>query len=78
MKPDGRHASEPFRVKVVDRTGAGDSFRAGIVYGLLQCWPAVECVRFACATAALICTWAPGGVRPSTLDEVRQLRSASR
>lgn len=76
--PDGRRELAPFRVKVVDSAGAGDSFRAGVVYGMLQRWPAAECVRFACATAALICTRAPGCVHPPSLDEVRQLLSASR
>jgi sugar/nucleoside kinase (ribokinase family) len=77
-EPDGRHELDPFRVKIVDSAGAGDSFRAGIVYGMLQRWPAADCVRFACATAALICTRAPGCLHPPSLDEVRQLLSAGR
>ncbi len=69
--PRREHA--PFRVEVVDSAGAGDSFRAGIIYGMLQGWSDAECVRFAAATAALICTTAPGCVNPPSLDEVRSL-----
>jgi sugar/nucleoside kinase (ribokinase family) len=29
---------KPLPVKVVDSAGAGDSFRAGVAYGLLQNW----------------------------------------
>jgi sugar/nucleoside kinase (ribokinase family) len=76
--PGKRHELEPFRVKVVDSAGADDSFRAGVLYGMLHGWSAVECVRFACATAALICTRAPGCVHPPALQEVRQLLSATR
>ena len=52
----GRGEQPPFTVDVVDSAGAGDSFRAGIIYGMLQGWSDAECVRFAAATAALICT----------------------
>lgn len=65
----------PFRVKVVDSAGAGDSFRGGLIYGLLQGWSDAESVRFASAVAALICTTAPGCVHPPTLDQVRALLS---
>jgi sugar/nucleoside kinase (ribokinase family) len=72
-RPGERHALAPFPVKVADTAGAGDSFRAGVMYGMLQGWPAEECVRFACATAALICTRAPGCVHPPTLLEIQAL-----
>ena len=72
-RPGQRHELTPFRVKVVDTAGAGDSLRAGVVYGMLQGWPAAECVRFACATAALICTRAPGCMHPPTLPEIQAL-----
>jgi sugar/nucleoside kinase (ribokinase family) len=29
---------KPYPVKVIDSAGAGDSFRAGVIYGLLQQW----------------------------------------
>jgi sugar/nucleoside kinase (ribokinase family) len=76
-EPGRRHELAPFRVTVVDSAGAGDSFRGGLVYGMLQGWSDAECVRFAAATAALVCTRAPGCVHPPTLAEIRQLLSAA-
>lgn len=48
---------------VVDTTGAGDTFRAGLCYGLLQNWPTDRMIRFASAAAALHCTVWGGGSR---------------
>jgi ribokinase len=39
------HAVEPFKVKVVDTTGAGDAFCAGFLYGLLNGRSLCECGR---------------------------------
>ena len=60
----------PFSVEVIDSAGAGDSFRGGLIYGLLQGWGDADCLRFASAVAALICTTAPGCVHPPTLAQV--------
>lgn len=38
--------------KVIDTTGAGDSFAAGFLYALSEGWQLAECGRFACATAS--------------------------
>ncbi|HLK57769.1 MAG TPA: carbohydrate kinase family protein [Chthonomonadaceae bacterium] len=55
---------------VIDTTGSGDIFRAGLLYGSLQDWDLVRSIRFAAAAAALNCGalggW--GGVRP--LEEI--------
>jgi len=42
---DGKeqHIIEPFRVKVVDSTGAGDAFCAGFIYGLIKNMTLREC-----------------------------------
>ena len=37
--------------KVIDTTGAGDSFAAGFLWALSEGWQLAECGRFACATA---------------------------
>lgn len=60
-----------FKVEVVDSAGAGDSFRGGLIYGLLRGWSDEQTLQFASAVAALVCTTAPGCVNPPTLDEVR-------
>ncbi len=40
-----RHRIEPFKVKVVDTTGAGDAFCAGFLYGLLSDKNLFDCGR---------------------------------
>lgn len=39
----------------VDSTGAGDTFRAGMLYGLDQGWELSECLKFASAAGCLSC-----------------------
>ncbi len=53
-------AFKPYTVKVVDSAGAGDSFRAGILYGMLQGWDDEQLIRYACALAAQVCASFPG------------------
>ncbi|MBO0904259.1 carbohydrate kinase family protein [Jiella sonneratiae] len=50
---------DPFRlpaydIDVVDTTGCGDSFSAGIIVGLSKGWELRECARFASAVAAKV------------------------
>jgi len=73
LEGDVFYEAPAFTVKVADATGAGDVFRAGFIYGLLQKWPVPEILRFANATAAISCTRL--GAIPSvpTLSEVRAL-----
>ena len=40
--------------KVLDTTGAGDSFVAGFIYGLSQSWSLAECCRYGCAVASVV------------------------
>ena len=55
-----------YHVPVVDTTGAGDIFRAGFIYGLLQEWPLERILDFSCGAAALNCmaSGARGGIKP--------------
>ena len=62
-----------YAVPVADTLAAGDSFRAGVVYGLLNSLPDEELVRFAAATAAVVCTRFPSVAEPPTLSEIRAL-----
>jgi sugar/nucleoside kinase (ribokinase family) len=41
-------------INVVDTSGCGDSFTAGIIVGLVHDWPLKECARFATAVAAKV------------------------
>lgn len=45
-----------FKVDPVDTTGAGDVFRGGFIYGLLNGWPVDRILQFANAAAAVSCT----------------------
>jgi len=44
---------QPPQVEPVDTTGAGDAFRAGVIYGMLQGWSLERCIRWAAAAGAL-------------------------
>jgi sugar/nucleoside kinase (ribokinase family) len=44
------------RVELVEPSGAGDAFAAGLVYGLLQGWALRRCLEFASAIGASACT----------------------
>lgn len=72
---DGKqlHYTPAYRVPVADTTGAGDTFRAGFIYGLHQGWPLDRQLDFACAAGALNCmaVGARGGVR--TVETVEKL-----
>lgn len=59
-----------YRVKAIDTSAAGDSFRAGIVYGLLRGWEDSRTVEFAAAVAAIVCTRYPGAMNSPGYDEV--------
>jgi len=68
-----RQASErfaPFRVDVTSTLGAGDTFRAGVVFGVLRGFDDRQCVRFAAGLAALMCTRLPIADNVPTLAEV--------
>ncbi len=63
----------PYRVQVIDSAGAGDSFRSGILYGMLRGWSDEETVRYASALAAMVCASFPGVLNSPTHDEVMDL-----
>jgi sugar/nucleoside kinase (ribokinase family) len=44
---------DSFKTRAVDTTGAGDSFVAGFLTGVLRNWDYHTCARFACGVAAL-------------------------
>ena len=55
VKPPGEAGffTPAFRTEVIDTTGAGDSFVAGFVCGIVRGWSLDRCAALACAVAAL-------------------------
>jgi len=43
-----------YAIDVIDTTGCGDSFTAGVIVGLAHKWPLRDCARFASAVAAKV------------------------
>jgi sugar/nucleoside kinase (ribokinase family) len=69
----------PFKVSVVDSTGAGDAFMGGLSYGLLQKWDYQRVGTFANACAAICCTKVGArsmGRRDDVLALIREQRPA--
>lgn len=61
--------AESLKMRVVDTTGAGDTFNAGFIYGVLQDWPLERALRMGTVCGALS-TQAVGGTQSQpTLDE---------
>jgi sugar/nucleoside kinase (ribokinase family) len=71
---DGARAEsvEPFRVDAKSTLGAGDVFRAGVVFGLQRGLGAGGCVRYAAALSALMCTRFPIADELPTRDDVER------
>jgi sugar/nucleoside kinase (ribokinase family) len=60
----------PFTVEVKSTLGAGDTFRAGVVFGVANGWDDAQCVRFAAGLAGLMCTRCPIADNIPTLSDV--------
>jgi 2-dehydro-3-deoxygluconokinase len=66
------HQSQRYVVRLVDRIGGGDSFAAGLIYGILTGRPLDASLRFAVAASALKQT-IPGDFNRVTVAEVDAL-----
>ena len=66
---------KPFPVEVRSTLGAGDTFKAGCVYGLLHGMEDGELVRFASACSAVAISRFPLPLNPPGLEEVQRLIS---
>lgn len=64
---------KPFTVEIKSTLGAGDTFKAGCVYGLLNHMPDDEMVRFASACSAVAISRFPLPLNPPTMEEVKTL-----
>lgn len=63
----------PYKIEVVDTLAAGDTFRAGVVYGILHGLSDRDVIRFAAACAGVACTRFPSVHEPPTLSEIEAL-----
>lgn len=61
-----------YSVDAIDTSGAGDSFRAGIVFGFLNGWEDSKAVDFATAVAGIVCTRSPGVLNAPGYEEVTE------
>lgn len=66
------HRSQRYDIRIVDRIGGGDSFAAGLIYGLVTGRTPEASLRFAVAASALKHT-IPGDFNRVTVDEVDRL-----
>ena len=66
------HHSQRYDVRIVDRIGGGDSFAAGLIYGLVTGRPAEAALRFAVASSALKQS-IPADFNRVSVDEVDRL-----
>lgn len=64
----------PYPLAPLDRIGAGDVFKAGVIQGILEGESLLETVRFASAAAALWVSQPSALKRPPTLEEIRALQ----
>jgi sugar/nucleoside kinase (ribokinase family) len=63
---------KPYQVEVIDSAGAGDSFRAGVIYGMLNKWSDDQIIQYAAAVAGLVCASFPGVLNSPSHAEVMQ------
>lgn len=64
---------KPYQVKVQSTLGAGDTFKAGAIYGVLNNMTDEQIVSFAAATAGTVCSRFPLSLNPPTLDMINTL-----
>ena len=69
-KEENINRFKPYIIKPVDTTGAGDSFRAGVIYGLMKSWDDRSIVDFASAVSACVCLTFPHTLNAPGLDGI--------
>lgn len=71
---DQYYFSKEYDIHVVDRVGSGDSFGAGLIYGLTQKMSSQECLEFAVAASCLKHS-IEGDYNRISIEEVKNLMS---
>lgn len=61
---------KPYSINPVDTAGAGDSFRGGVIYGILRHWSIAKSIEFASALAAMVCQSSPGVLNSPSYKQV--------
>jgi len=64
---------KPFKTEVKSTLGAGDTYKAGCLYGLLKGFSDEQIVRFASACSSVAISRYPLPLNPPTLEEVNAL-----
>jgi len=64
---------KPFTVEVKSTLGAGDTYKAGCIYGLLHGMTDDEIVRFASACSAIAISRFPLPLKPPTMEEIKAM-----
>ena len=73
MTREGFHLGPSFEgLEIFDRVGGGDSFASGLIFGLLEGWPADQALAYGVAHGALAMT-TPGDTSMATRAEVERL-----
>ena len=72
-KNTGIHYMPVFKTDVKSTLGAGDTFKAGCIYGLLHNFTDEETVRFASAASAVAISRYPLPLNPPTMDEIKRM-----
>ena len=70
---DSKKEFTPFKVKVIETAGAGDAFRAGIMFGILNNFTDFKLVQFASAVSAAIVQTYPGVINFQNIQEVNRI-----
>lgn len=72
MEKSNTYISKRYEIQIVDRVGAGDSFTAGLIYGLIMRKPKQEVIEFATAASCLKHT-IEGDYNRTTVEDVERL-----
>lgn len=73
---EGSFSAKKYNINIVDRIGGGDSFAAGIIYGLIKDFPYERIIEFAVAASALKQT-IEGDFNLVSLKEIDDLASGT-
>lgn len=74
-KEGGEAIIQPPNVRAIDTTGAGDVFKAGLLYGFAIGEPLMEAVRWGAAAGSLMCQYAGTTKTLKPLSDLQAMRA---